>query len=106
MRSSPSLSLAYIPISSFHHIYVYNKTQRPCLKVVNMLEKEGWGGAAGAKDVPSVRYRLFLALLWGVKEPKMAKRSISRRLWDFLVRRYVRAPNDVIRFPVCVRVRV
>lgn len=57
-------------------------------KVVKRLQQEGWEGAGDATDTPNVTYRHFLALLWGIKGEKMAKRSIGRRIWDAIAARY------------------
>lgn len=101
MRSPPPLVHVLVP-----HTYslISQCTTQHRVKVVKRLEKEGWEGAASAMDEPSVAYRLFLAFLWGIKGPKMAKRSTPRRLWDFVVSRYVRASGS-IRF-IKVRMRV
>lgn len=53
------------------------------------LEKEGWEGGGEARDTPTVSYRQFLALLWGIKGPKISRKSTGRRLWDAIVARYV-----------------
>lgn len=56
-------------------------------KVVSRLQEEGWEGAGDPTDTANVTYRHFLALLWGIKGQKMAKRSIGRRIWDAIVAR-------------------
>lgn len=56
------------------------------------LKEGGWevgAAAAGARDMASVTYRQFLALLWGIKGPKSTRRSLGRRLCDAIVARYV-----------------
>lgn len=57
--------------------------------MVKRLKEGGWdgGAAAGARDLASVTYAQFLALLWGIKGPKSTRRSFGRRLWDALVAR-------------------
>eukprot|EP00752_Nemacystus_decipiens_P005143 g4667.t1 len=61
-------------------------------EVVKRLKEAGWeqpGAAsepsASAKDLANVTYRLFLALLWGIKGPKMSRRNLGRRLLDAIV---------------------
>lgn len=56
--------------------------------MVQRLKVEGWEGVKGGRDLPSVTYRQFLALLWGIKGPKSTRRSIGRRVWDAMVARY------------------
>lgn len=60
------------------------------------LKEGGWeqpgaapASAVGARDLPSVTYRQFLALLWGIKGPKVSRRSLGRRLLDAIVARCV-----------------
>lgn len=68
-------------------------------KVVKRLKEVGWEqpGAASepvagaARDLTNVTYRLFLALLWGIKGPKVSRRSLGRRLFDTIVARCVRS---------------
>lgn len=59
--------------------------------MVKRLKEGGWGegAAVGARDMASVTYRQFLALLWGIKGPKSKRRSLGRRLWDAIVAWYV-----------------
>lgn len=65
--------------------------------MVKRLKEVGWEqpGAASvagaARDLTNVTYRLFLALLWGIKGPKVSRRSLGRRLFDTIVARCVRS---------------
>ncbi|CAM9191761.1 unnamed protein product, partial [Ectocarpus sp. 6 AP-2014] len=63
------------------------------VEVVRRLKAEGWEGVKGGRDLPSVTYRQFLALLWGIKGPKSTRRSIGRRVWDAMVASVT--PNSV-----------
>lgn len=56
-------------------------------KVAKRLETAGWENMSSAKGIPSVQYRQFLALLWGIKGENMARRSILGRLWGGLATR-------------------
>lgn len=70
------------------------------VKVVKRLKEGGWEqpgeasasasvSAPGARDLASVTYQQFLALLWGIKGPKVSRRSLGRRLLDVIVARCV-----------------
>lgn len=59
-------------------------------KVLKGLKKDGWEGASDSRDAANVTYQQFFALLWGIKGPKMAKKSLSTRVWDAIVWMYVR----------------
>lgn len=59
-----------------------------CQKVAKRLKKEGWEGAIDARDIPNITYGQFLTLLWGIKGPKMERRSLGKRLWDAVAVRY------------------
>lgn len=70
--------------------------------MVKRLKEGGWeqegaasDKAAGARDLPNVTYRQFLALLWGIKGPKVSRRSLGRRLLDIIVARYMCVTRDV-----------
>lgn len=62
--------------------------------MVKRLKEGGWEqpgaaseSAAGARDLANVTYRHFLSLLWGIKGPKVSRRSFGRRLLDAIVAR-------------------
>ncbi|CAM9115568.1 unnamed protein product [Hapterophycus canaliculatus] len=57
------------------------------VEVMERLKGGGWEGEAGARDLPSVTYRQFLTLLWGIKGPKSTRKSLGKRLWDAIVAR-------------------